>query len=317
MTEGTFRYLTADTASSLMRNGRVCTRRDLDGSDSETVGVELDVVAHPIRNGREGDTPTLEAQGFALVPDAPLRDTPDFMDHEAVVRRYYPDCEARVAEASGATHVFAFDHNVRSASGKRDRTRIAGGQEVQAPAHVVHGDYTLTSAPARLRDLTRPPGRNDTLRAFLPEGAALVDQDLAEQALAPGGRFALINVWRNIVAEPVVTDPLALCDAQTVEPSDLVVFEIHYADRVGENYFAKSAQRHRWVSFPELTRDEGLLIKQWDAAGPLARSEGARGDASEAALSTFSFHSAYREPDLPDDAPDRWSIEVRCVALWS
>ncbi|MEM9589577.1 MAG: hypothetical protein AAGA03_20000, partial [Planctomycetota bacterium] len=27
--------------------------------------------------------------------------------------------------------------------------------------------------------------------------------------------------------------------------------------------FAKSAPRHRWVSFPELTRDEGLLIKQW------------------------------------------------------
>ena len=39
--------------------------------------------------------------------------------------------------------------------------------------------------------------------------------------------------------DPVEINPLALCDASTVSPQDLVVFEIHYADRVGENYFAK------------------------------------------------------------------------------
>ena len=44
-----------------------------------------------------------------------------------------------------------------------------------------------------------------------------------------------------------MTHPLALCDAQTVEPDDLVVFEIHYADRVGENYFAwADCQRTGW-----------------------------------------------------------------------
>jgi hypothetical protein len=53
------------------------------------------------------------------------------------------------------------------------------------------------------------------------------------------------TLWRNIAAEPVATQPLALCDAASVRPEDLVVFEIHYADRIGENYFAKHHDGHR------------------------------------------------------------------------
>jgi len=183
---------------------------------------------------------------------------------------------------------------------------------------VVHGDYTLTSAPQRLRDFARPPTGNDSLRTVLAEGQSLLDADAVEQALA-SGRFAIINLWRNIAAEPVATQPLALCDAASVRPEHLVVFEIHYADRIGENYFAKHHDGHRWYFYPRLTRDEALLIKQWDSAGRLACTKGAQPDA-DAAISapcTFSFHSAFEDPATPPDAPERWSIEVRCVALYS
>jgi len=233
------------------------------------------------------------------------------------VRSYYSDCADAVRDATGATHVFSFDHNVRSAQGKRSRTRIVGGQQVQGPAHVVHGDYTLTSAPQRLRDLAAPPSGNDTLRPFLPEGEALIPPALVDAAVNGSSRFAIINVWRNIAAEPVATRPLALCDAQTVDARDLVVFEIHYADRVGENYWARHDPRHRWYYYPALTRDEVVLIKQWDSAGPLARSNGAVSDANEPdAPCTFNFHSAFHDPDPAPDAPDRWSIEVRCAVIY-
>ena len=43
-----------------------------------------------------------------------------------------------------------FSDNVRSALGKESGQRIKDGQQVQGPAQVVHGDYTLTSAPQRL-----------------------------------------------------------------------------------------------------------------------------------------------------------------------
>ena len=131
------------------------------------------------------------------------------------------------------------------------------------------------------------------------------------------GRFAIINLWRNIAEESVASHPLALCDASSVHPDDLVVFEIHYADRIGENYFAKHSDDHRWYFYSAMTREEALLIKQWDSAGGLARSEGAHADAMNPdAPCTFSFHSAFEDPTTAPDAPDRWSIEVRCVVLY-
>lgn len=315
----TIPYLSASAEHSLYKNGKVLTRRDQDGSDVPWIGADLEDRSMPVIDARElaaADQPSLEIQGFELqtgcVADVGL----DFLDHEEVVRTYYPQCAGLVREASGARVVAAFDHNVRSAAGKNSKQRIEGGQQVQGPARVVHGDYTLTSAPQRLRDLTRPPGANDTLRTALADGEALLDEAEVEAALA-GGRYAIINVWRNIAAEPAATHPLGLCDATSVAPEDLVVFEIHYRDRIGENYFSKHAERHRWYFWSGLARDEAVLIKQWDSAGALARSNGADGDAGGAGLpSTFSFHTAFEDPTTPLDAPDRWSIEVRCVALY-
>ena len=316
---GSFKYMAETAQHSLHRNGRVLTRRDRDGSDDHWQGVDLEARQMPVHDARplDGqDRRTLARNGFEMLTRPMARPDLDFFSHEAVVRDYYPECAAIVREASGARLVAAFDHNVRSAAGKRSKRRIEGGQQVQGPAHVVHGDYTLTSAPQRLRDLTRPPGINDTLRSVLGDSEALLDADEVEQALKQG-RFAIINLWRNITAEPVATHPLALCDAATVRPDDLVVFEIHYHDRIGENYFAKHADGHRWYFYPGLAREEALLIKQWDSAGTLARSDGAQGDAEgRDAPCTFSFHSAFEDPETPEDAPDRWSIEVRCVALY-
>jgi hypothetical protein len=110
--------------------------------------------------------------------------------------------------------------------------------------------------------------------------------------------------------------------ARPLERSDLdflelVVFELHYPDRVGENYFSKYSPRHEWYYYPAMCQEEALLIKQWDSAGPLARSAGQRADADEAgAPCTFSFHTAFTDPATAPDAPERWSIEVRCIAVY-
>lgn len=316
---GSFNYMAASAQPSLYRNGKVLTRRDKDGSDAAWIGVDLEARRMPVHDARrvEATAPlTLARNGFEIRPRPLAKPDVDFFDHDQVVRHYYPHCADIVREASGAGFVAAFDHNVRSAAGKESKRRIKGGQQVQGPAQVVHGDYTLVSAPQRLRDLTKPSGANDTLRTVLAEGQALLDADEVERVLA-NGRYAIINLWRNIAEEPVETHPLGLCDAASVRPEHLVVFEIHYHDRVGENYFAKHADGHRWYLYPALTRDEALLIKQWDSAGTLARSNGADSDAADLdAPCTFSFHSAFEDPTTRADAPERWSIEVRCVVLY-
>jgi hypothetical protein len=314
---GEVNYLASTITSSLRRNGAVLTRRDADGSDAGTEGVVVDKRLVDLLDGRSArPAPTLEANGFEVHYRLTDRRREDFLDHEAVAATYYDECEAIVREATGAGRVHAFDHNVRSASGKADAARIAGGQQVQGPAHVVHGDYTLTSAPQRLRQLSGPPTGNDTYVGRLGGRTSLVDGEEAAAALAGELRFAIVNVWRNIANEPVATRPLALCDGRSVAPEDLVVFEIHYADRIGENYFAKFAAGQRWYTWPGLVRDEALLIKQWDSAGALARSDGAVGDGAEDGPCTFSFHTAFKDPAAREDAPDRWSIEVRCMALY-
>jgi hypothetical protein len=317
---GQFNYLDPSVRHSLYRNGEVLTRRDSDGSDTGTQGVVLEQRKVRVRNARLSSgtqRSRLAANGFELLSRPLLRPDLDFFDHPKVVRDYYPECAELVQQTTRALQVLAFDHNIRSAAGKQGKRRIRKGQQVQGPAHIVHGDYTLSGAPERLRDLAKPPSGNDTLRSILNPEQSLLDPETVDRALGENGRFALINVWRNIAKDPVASHPLALCDAQSVSPEDLVVFEIHYRDRVGENYFARYSPRHQWHYFPAASHDEALLIKQWDSAGNLARSRGSRSDADDPrAPCTFSFHSAFADPSTPPDAPERWSIEVRCVAIY-
>ena len=317
---GRLNYLASSVPSSLYRNGTMLLRRNADGSDSELEGVVFAERQVTVRNARlleRDQRRTVEKNGFELFFRPLAHPALDFLDHQDVIHKYYRACEQLVQEVTGAARVVAFDHNVRSADGKRRQQRIRGGQAVQGPARMAHGDYTLTSAPERLRRLAHELCGNDTLRSALAPGASVLDPAEVEQAIGENGRFALMNVWRNIADEPVATHPLALCDAQTVTPKDLAVFELHYADRVGENYFSKQDPGHEWYSYPAMTRDEALLIKQWDSAGPLAQSQGQRPDSNDPhAPCTFSFHSSFDEASPPPNAPARWSIEVRCVVIY-
>lgn len=319
-------YQSDTVQSSLFRNGKVLTRRNVAGSDNNMEGLHIDLRPIRVWNGRIASPAlTLEVNGFQLCQrpspsEAASGESTDFYDNRWVLERYYPDCARVLKEATGAARVIPFDHNVRSASGKANGTKLQGGNAVQGPALLVHGDYTLTSAPQRIRDLAEPPKINDTLRPLLgADRSALppkhIESLLSNAGVASGSRWAIINVWRNIRPEPVQSIPLAMCDGQSVSPADLVVFEIHYGDRIGENYLSKHNPRHKWHYFPHLARDEVLLLKQWDSAGGLARFGGAQGDA-HTGTSTFSFHSAFMDPTTPDDAPDRESIEVRCIVLY-
>ena len=107
------------------------------------------------------------------------------------------------------------------------------------------------------------------------------------------------------------------------------MFEIRYRDRTGESYFAKHAPRHSWWWYPAMTRDEALLIRQWDTAGGLARTGGARGDAAaggDRAPCTFELKDLRVPPDnrlerLGGDRRGFHSIRIndqwRLIFKWS
>jgi len=178
---------------------------------------------------------------------------------------------------------------------------------VQSAASLVHGDYTSTSARRRLEALADPPKINDPLKSVQGDTPLLRKEDV-DQATSGQRRYAFINLWRPISI--VEAKPLACCDAATTAEDDLIVFSLQYADRVGENYFAKHEDRHRWYYYPQMTPDEAMLIKQWDSAGRV-------GDGKERpSTSAFALHTAFVDPSSPPGAPDRESIEVRCVVLY-
>jgi hypothetical protein len=213
---------------------------------------------------------SLDKQGFALAGHT--TQVRDLYDETALRTIYYPEMERLVAEATGATKVLVFDHTLRNGAD----TRAAG---IREPVQRVHNDYTVKSGPQRVRDL-------------LPAHEA-------ERLLQH--RFAIINVWRPIKG-PVLHSPLALCDAQSMQPKDFVANDLIYRDRVGETYAVTHSPRHRWFYFPRQRKDEVILIKCYDSDDGRAR---------------FTAHSAFEDPTTPADAPPRESIEIRTLAFFA
>ena len=214
---------------------------------------------------------SLDREGFELRKH--VSHVVDFWDDAEIQRVYYPEVEALLRAVTGAAKIVIFDHTLRNtAHGKN-------GQRIREAGNSVHNDYTDASAVKRVRDL-------------LPA-------DEAEARLRK--RFVEINVWRPI-AEPVLSWPLALADATSVDDGDLVVQERRYPDRVGETYRVHFNPRHRWFYFPQMRRDEALLIKCFDSA-----TDG---------RARLSIHSAFDDPTAGPDAPPRQSIEIRAFVFF-
>lgn len=148
------------------------------------------------------------------------------------------------------------------------------------PASHAHNDYTEKSGPSRLRDMI---------------GDVRADGWLKD-------RLVQINVWRPIV-EPVLQMPLALLDASSYDQSDLVTTEIvnqRQNGRVGYIYSVVNAPAQRWFYFNEMMKSDAIMIKGYDS-----ETDG---------RARFTPHSAFDDPNTPENALPRRSIEVRTFA---
>jgi hypothetical protein len=215
---------------------------------------------------------SLDREGFELLEHrSAMR---DFYDEDELRRVYYPESERLVAEATGAARVITFDHTIRRRQwGAEDR---AAGVPRQ-PATRVHNDYTELSAPQRIRDLMG---------------------DEADELLHR--RYEFINVWRPIRG-PLRDAPLAMCDARSVSPGDLVASDLIYRDRKGEIYLMNHNPKQRWYYVPAMRADEALLLKCYDSARD--------------GRAVLSPHGAFEDPTTPADALPRESIELRTIAF--
>jgi hypothetical protein len=215
---------------------------------------------------------SLDRHGFTLRPHA--TQVEDFYALESVQTVYEAEITELVLDASAGVGAQVFDHTLRS-----DSRNIRGERSTREPATVIHNDYTDASAVKRLRDL-------------LPSDEAKQRQH---------HRFAIVNVWRSI-AGTVRSSPLACCDATSIDAADLVATERRARDRSGELQLVTWNPAHRWYYYPEMGRDEALLIKTFDS--------------SRDGLARRSIHTAFDNPLVPPDSPARESIESRVLVFF-
>jgi len=234
-----------------------------------------------IRDARPiADRLRLDEQGFELHA-SPSQFT-EFYDEAAVRARYYPEVEAAMRAMTGALAVVVFDHNVRSAA------RAARGEVgVRLPVDQAHNDYTEQSGPKRKLEILAEAGRSD-----------LADRHVA-----------FVNLWRPIVG-PVWDNPLALCEAGSVAPEDLVETQInHFGEgdlttprHTGQIYSVRYNPGHRWFYLSQMQPDEVLLLKCYDS-----RVDG---------RARFMPHTGFQNPACPSVFVPRESIEARTLVVF-
>jgi hypothetical protein len=202
----------------------------------------------------------------------------DFWDEDEIKRVYYPESIDLLKRVTGAAEARVFDHTLRRrVLGENDRSTRPGVP--RQPANRVHVDQTATSGVSRLR--TEYPDEADELLRR---------------------RVAIVNLWRPIKS-PVLDAPLAVCDARSVAPQDLIASDLVFRDRRGETYNLIYNRGQRWFYAPEMRTDEVLLLKCFDS-----RDDGA--------VARFAPHTAFIDPTAPQDAPPRESIELRTFIIF-
>lgn len=223
-----------------------------------------------VHNGRLADpAPSLEREGFELLPH--VSGVGDFYDEDRITGGHYPEIVRFLMQTTGAADVHIFDHTLRVQD-----TDKRNANDARGPVPVVHNDYTEKSGPQRITDLLEPAR--------------------AEKFLA--GRFALVNVWRSIGPDAQRL-PLAIADARTMADDDFVATDMVYSDRLGEIYQIAGNANQRWSYFPNMTRDEVILLKCFDSAAD--------------GRARYTAHGAFEDPSVPADTPPRESLEIRTL----
>ncbi|HLI78363.1 MAG TPA: CmcJ/NvfI family oxidoreductase [Candidatus Binataceae bacterium] len=223
-----------------------------------------------IANARKLINPSLDREGF--MPVRHQSSVANFYDADEVRRTYYPELMQLLMRVTGASKVVIFAHDVRNSDASKQ-----DGDKIREPVSAVHNDYTPKSAPQMVRE-NLPP-------------------DEAEDRLSR--RFAEINIWRPLRG-PVLARPLAICDARSIAPEDLVPTDRYLKHEV---YMMTPSPAHRWFYFPRMLAGETLLIKGYDSM-----LDG---------RARFTAHASFVDPATPPDAPPRESIEARALLFFS
>lgn len=201
----------------------------------------------------------------------------DWTDHAQISAVHIPEIVALLKAQTGCDHVSVSPRGILRFSEKSGRT---GSTDNSHPARFAHVDVSAATG--------------ETFRAqAAPAGKALT-------------RSAQYNVWRAVSGAPQDVS-LALCDYRSVQGPELVKADAIFDPPGGaaefsfEGYVVTHDPAHRWFWFSDLQPTEAIIFKTSE---------------SDPAIAQCIPHVAFDNPNAPDDAPPRVSIEMRATCYW-
>lgn len=234
----------------------------------------LNLISHSvsITDARRRHT-SLDGEGFCLLEH---HASVSLESKRAVLCAYGAEMERLVRELTGATKVFAASMGVRRVAGS------SAGAAVHRPVQFVHADCTNDSAMKSLHH-----------------------RFAADDELPGGSRCAIYHVWRSLTSGPQDA-PLALCDGRTVKAEDCVAadtildFPGSRLGRTEATLFRYNAEQ-RWYYFPDMSRDEVIVFKDFDSDGRYP---------------CRVPHTAFDDPTCPPGVPARVSLDLQLFAIF-
>jgi len=261
------------TLAAIAYAGRRVARPRYHSNDTSGDLLDIQPVPMDIRDAR-GLEMTLDGAGFTVC--AHRSRVADFTDRAAVDAIHRPEIVEILSALSGAELVLVNSPGVLRFS---ERSAKSGTLDNSRPARFAHVDIS-----------------DATAAAFAHRAAPAVRRV---------SRFAHYNVWR-VISNPPQDVPLAVCDARSVTPADLIaadaVFNAPNQPQWSfEGLVVAHNPGHRWHWYSDMTRDEVLVFKTND---------------SDLERAHCVPHVAFDNPAAGAQAPPRASIEMRGIAFW-
>jgi hypothetical protein len=220
---------------------------------------------------------TLERNGFQLVRHQTT--LTDIAAADRSFKKYAAELERALQDVTGAQVVFV----TRTVYKRMASGASTVGDGIATPTDHVHSDCTTRSGVAMVHNLIRENPRRPW----------------------PRGRFAIYSLWRAL-SNPPQDIPIAVCDARSVSKAEVIHTDIMLGPGqtgpVFEGMSFRHSQRHRWLYFRDMTRDELLVIKAYD---------------SDHSRLWRVPHTAFVDPITPQGVSPRISIDVRAVAFFT
>jgi hypothetical protein len=251
-------------------------RPQFHANDKSLDRVMLDARAVAIRDGRaELEPPSLAREGFELFECR--TEVQEFRDVAEVAHAYPGEIQQFILELTRADTVVVSGPAILRFG---ERSGEAGSRDNSRAARLAHIDVSDSVAADFARNAA-PPGHR------------------------PIRRVAQHNIWRTFSGPPQDV-PLAVCDARSIAPTDLVPADARF-DRGGrvewsfEALLLRYNPAHRWFFFSDMERNEVIVFKRHD---------------TDLQQPHHVPHSAFSDPRVPPDCTPRASVEMRTIAYW-